>query len=64
LSCIVIRVCQSELIDINQSVVLWNIQAFVAMLLQSYNVAQEDVGIVGVSLNARTEKPRERAPLF
>jgi hypothetical protein len=60
LSIIVYQVVPSPLIEISQSVALWNIQAQLAMLLQSYNVVQDDVGTTGVSLNGRTEHPIER----
>jgi hypothetical protein len=53
----VIQLTQSELIDIIQSVVLWNIQALAAIQLPSNNVVQDEVGIIGLSLNARIEIP-------
>lgn len=57
LSCIVHRVNQLPLIEINHSALPRKIQA---PLPQSYNVVQEDVGTTGESLNQRRLYPKAR----
>ena len=54
LSAIVIQLVQSELNEINQSVLLQNIHP--ASILVQYSLVQDDVGIVGVSLKLSGEE--------
>ena len=61
MSAIVYQVVQSALIDISQSVALWNIQAPVAIELQSYNVTHVLSGITGVFLIGRIKQQLERS---
>lgn len=64
LSAIVYQVVQSQLIDISQSVALWNIHAHAATALQSYIVVHDDVGATAVFLNARIGQPETRSARY
>ena len=63
LSAIVVHVVQSQLIEISQSVELWNTQAHIATELQSYKVVHELSGATETSLNGLTEYPAERTEI-